>query len=297
MFSQTFGHYLLNRNLITSEQLLNTLEAQKSVQVKFGVLAVDKGYMSPIQVETVHEKQKQVDKRFGEIAVELGYLTEEQVESLISEQKQGYLAFAQCLVDQNIMTIEQFSQALNDYKKDNQLSDEQLEAFKNENVEAFVQSLLSYNPEAQEKYGDYISLFVKNCIRFIDKEIYLEIDENSAVDEDHWFVYQTIEGDAPLFTAIRANDASLLYLSSKYAEEPLTEVDELAKDAVKEFLNLHNGIHLVNMSNNGVELSLNPQHIVNSPKVSGDFLVIKITIANNQFQLLLSPNVNDVTIG
>ena len=77
MFSQYFGHFLLNRELITREQLTDALTFQQSVHVKFGVIAIDEGYMTPLQVEEVHEKQKQADKRFGEIAIELGYLTNE----------------------------------------------------------------------------------------------------------------------------------------------------------------------------------------------------------------------------
>lgn len=296
MFSQYFGHYLLNRNLITHEQLIDALEYQKSVHVKLGVIAVDKGLMNSSQVDEVHEKQKQVDKRFGEIAIDLGYLTEEQVDELLSHQKQGYLYLAQALVDRGYMTMEQFSSALNDYKKENSLSDEQFEAIQSGNVETIIEYLLSKNPEAREKFGNYVSLFTKNLIRFIDDQIYLEINNQNKVDDGNWLIYQRIDGDAPLFTGINANDNALLFIASKYAEEKLTVVDELAKDAVCEFLNLHNGIHLVNMSNNGIELSMNPQEIELNPKITGDLFVIDVIIPNNKFQLVLSSDPKDIFV-
>lgn len=296
MFSQYFGHYLLNRNLITHEQLIDALEYQKSVHVKLGVIAVDKGLMNSSQVDEVHEKQKQVDKRFGEIAIDLGYLTEEQVDELLSHQKQGYLYLAQALVDRGYMTMEQFSSALNDYKKENSLSDEQFEAIQSGNVETIIEYLLSKNPEAREKFGNYVSLFTKNLIRFIDDQIYLEINNQNKVDDGNWLIYQRIDGDAPLFTGINANDNALLFIASKYAEEKLTVVDELAKDAVCEFLNLHNGIHLVNMSNNGIELSMNPQEIELNPKITGELFVIDVIIPNGKFQLVLSSEPKDVVV-
>lgn len=297
MFSQYFGHYLLNHALISHDELAKALELQHSVHVKFGVIAVDKGFMNSSQVDDVHEKQKQIDKRFGEIAVDLGYLTEEQVEALISHQKQSHLYLAQALVDLNIMTMEQFSNALNGYKKEYSLSDDQFEKIRNGNIETLVENILIGKDSAiQEKYSKYLSLLAKNLIRFIDDQVYLEFDENAAIEQGNWLVYQEITGDVPLFTALSLKDDMLLHIASVYAEEEITEVDELAKDAVSEFLNLHNGIYLVNMSNWGTELTMNPQKIVKATNISGELLPITVQIAKGSFQLLLSSNLNAVSL-
>lgn len=295
MFSQYFGHYLLNRNLITREELVKALDFQKSVHVKFGVIAVDKGFMTSNQVDEVHEKQKQMDKRFGEIAVESGYLTDEQVEALISHQKQGHLYLAQALVDLEIMTMDQFSNALTDYKKEYSLSDDQFEAIRSGNIETLVESILiGKDADVQEKYSNYLSLFAKNMIRFIDDQVYLEIDENATVEQGNWLVCQEITGDAPLFTALNLNDNTLLHIASVYAEEEITSVDELAKDAVSEFLNLHNGIYLVNMSNWGTELKMNPQQVIAEASITGNLLPVTVSTSKGSFQLLLSSELESV---
>ncbi|MFC5559821.1 hypothetical protein ACFPN4_12085 [Ureibacillus thermophilus] len=295
MFSQYFGHYLLNRGLITNEQLQDVLEYQEKVHVKFGVIAVDKGLMTPSQVEEVHEKQKQMDKRFGEIAVELGYLTEEQVEELISHQKRGHLYLAQALIDRGYMSMEEFSSALNDYKKEYSLSTEDFEEIQRGNIETLVENILTKGHEdIREKFGSYISLFAKNMIRFIDRQTFLEISEN--LQQAKWLVSQEIVGGPSLLTAIAADDEALLYIASKHAEENLTEVDELAKDAFCEFLNLHNGIYLVNMSNWGTELSMNPQKFKENVKVSGEFVTITVKTQKGTFHLLLSANPEKVEV-
>ncbi|MGJ7911618.1 hypothetical protein [Neobacillus sp. LXY-1] len=293
MFSQYFGHYLLNCGLITREQLADALEYQQSVHVKFGVIAIDEGFMTPSQVEEVHEKQKQVDKRFGEIAVELGYLSNDQVESLISVQKQGHLFLAQSLVDRGYMNIEQFGQALDEYKRDNSLSDDQFEAIKSGNVETLVNSILS---KEKDTYGEYLSLFAKNMIRFIDDQMYLEVAEQENTQQQNWLVYQEIVGNDPLFTAITANKDVFLYLASKYAEEELTEMDELAQASVSEFLNLHNGIYLVNKSNKGVELNMKPQKLKEKASVSGNTFVVTVQTTKGPFQLILSNQPEQVSI-
>lgn len=297
MFSQYFGHYLLNRELITREQLADALEFQQSVHVKFGVIAVDEGYMTPSQVEEVHEKQKQVDKRFGEIAVELGFLTNEQIEALISNQKQSHLFLAQALVDREYMTIEQFGAALSEYKKENSLSDDQFEAIKSGSIELLVGNIIAGNDSnINTKYEKYLSLFAKNMIRFIDDQVYLEIGELEDIQQGNWLVHQDIIGEAPLFTAICANEEVFLHIASVYAEEELITVDELAKDAVSEFLNLHNGIYLVNMSNWGTELTMNPQEVIENATISGASFLVTVNTSKGAFQLILSDNPGNVSI-
>lgn len=297
MFSQSFGHYLLNRGLITREQLVDALEFQKSVHVKFGVIAVDEGYMTPVQVGEVHLKQKQVDKRFGEIAIELGYLTDEQVDELVSKQKQNHLFLAQALVDREYMTIDQFGTALHDYKNENSLSEDQFEAFKSGSIESLVDNLLeTQDSEKKAIYGKYLSLFAKNLIRFVDDQVYLEVAGQTIPQTVNWFVHQEIIGESPLFTAIAANEEVFLHIASQHAEEELTEVDELAKASVCEFLNLTNGIYLVNMSNWGFELNMKPQAVIESATVTGELFVVTVNTSKGAFQLLLSDQPETISL-
>lgn len=288
MFSQYFGHYLLNRGLITREQLADALEFQKSVHVKFGVIAVDEGFMTSSQVEEVHEKQKQMDKRFGEIAVDLGYISEAQVEALISHQKQSHLYLAQALVDRGFMTIDEFGTALAEYKNEFSLSDDQFDAIRNGNIDTLVENMLSVQDgNFQEMHSKYLSLFAKNMIRFIDDQVYLEIARND-IESSNWFISQEIIGETPLTTGLSLNDEALLTVASIYAEEELSAVDALAKDAVSEFLNLHNGIYLVNMSNWGVELTMNPQQIQESTPSNENSFIVNVQMSKGSFQLVLS---------
>ncbi|HHY72575.1 MAG TPA: hypothetical protein GX497_05025 [Bacillus bacterium] len=263
MFSQYFGQYLLNNSLITNEQLKDALQLQASTHVKLGVLSVNAGFMNSSQVDEVHEKQKQVDKRFGEIAIDLGYLTEEQLDQLLSGQKQNHLILGQALVDCGYMNIDQFSTALNNYKKEHSLSDEQFEAIKSGDIDTLVDTTIELGETAnKELYSNYLSLLAKNLIRFIDDQVRLEAKQlNGDQYQAQWYVSQVIKGDQNLSTGLGCDEDTFIKFASIYSEETLSEVDELAKDSVSEFLNLHNGIYLVNMSNRGIELNMEPQQI------------------------------------
>lgn len=299
MFSQYFGHYLLNSGLITAEQLKEAFEKQGTTHVKIGVMAVDEGYMTASQVEEVHEKQRQMDKRFGEIAVELGYLTDEQVNQMLSAQKQDHLILAQALVDQGFMTIEQYSSALSDYKVKHSLTDDKFEAIKSGDIEALVENSINIMDLGNKDYIiQYISLFAKNLIRFIDNQVYLEVHGLDQPFNYDWVVHQDIVGEKTLYTAIAANEEVFLEIASAYAEEQLTEIDELAKASVSEFLNLHNGIFLVNMSNQGCELEMKPQQVTHHSEIQGEATsyILKVQTTKGTFSLLLSQNLEKIHI-
>ena len=51
MYAQFFGNYLLARNMVTAEQLLQAMQKKSSMQIKLGMLAIHAGYMTAGEVE------------------------------------------------------------------------------------------------------------------------------------------------------------------------------------------------------------------------------------------------------
>lgn len=293
MFAQFFGHYLLNQGIITSSQLQEAMASQKDTRVKLGVLAINQEYMTASQVEQVHQTQMTMDKRFGEIAVELGFLTEEQVEHLLSSQKSAHLLLGQALIDQNVLTYDSFSEALSRFKKENSLSDEQFASIMNGDIDTLISSVLL--KEEKEKWmTDYISLFAKNLIRFVDTEIRIEMGNMVEAHSYDWFVSQEIATEHNAISrkvAIGGDQPSFLRLASRYADESIKEADDMMQASVGEFLNLHNGIFLVNMSNNlHVELELKPQMVSNqrSESNTGYHTLLHVIGSDFSIDLLIS---------
>jgi hypothetical protein len=291
MFTQYFGQYLLQRGILTGEQLREVIEAQKETRVKLGVLALNQGYMTPEQVVEVHQEQTRRDKRFGEIAVELKYLTETQVEQLLSAQKSDHLVLGQTLIDRELLTYETFSELLQRYKQEHSLSDEQFSSILKGDVELLISTILL--KKNADGLSDYVSLFAKNLIRFVDSGIRLEIIGAGQQGDYEWVFAQTIhrEGNPNrVLSALAGSEQSFIRLASRYAQEEIDSADEMMEASVGEFLNLHNGIFLVNMSDSGIELGMSPQQALRGEEAGlhPEDTVIRIYGTDFEFDLMIS---------
>lgn len=261
MFNQLFGQYLLKKGVLSSEQLKESFGLEQSTHVKIGVLAINSGYLTATQIEEIHELQKKQDKRFGEIAIAKGYLGHDQLKELLSQQKKGHLLLSQVILDKGYMNLEQIEKYLNLYKEESGLTEKEIEENEPSRI---IRKLLSL-PESSNQglYYDYYILLVKNMIRFLDSQPALEVASRGI--NNAWYVSQKINGPVELTTALSMDEQTLTRIGSKFSGEDTENSQELAQASVAEFLNLHNGIFIVNMSNNGVELSLEPQEVTQEP--------------------------------
>ena len=288
MFSQYFGQYLLNEKYLTKPQLDAAIEYKQSVHLKLGVLAINAGYMNANQVNEVHQMQTKADKRFGELAVEAGYIREEQIEELLSSQKFGHLLLAQALVDKNYMPLEKFEEAINEYKKKYNISESQFDAIQRDDVDEIINIYVNLK---EDKYAlelkHYISLFMRNIIRFIDLEVYTDPIMKVEEYKTKWAVSQEIKNSINFQTYINADEKVFVKIASRFAEEELVCVDEMAKDSVGEFLNLNNGLYLVEMSNKGIKLDMEPQAVIFEKMISSTY-VLPIELPFGKVELIIA---------
>ena len=262
MFTQFFGNYLFNEKLVTKQQLIEALEMQKFARAKLGVLAINAGYMTAAQVDEVHAEQQRMDKRFGDIAVEKGYMTESQVETLLSNQKQAHLVIGQALVDKGYLTNEQFANALAKYKENNLIEERDFTDDQNRKIDTIIRNFYIFNTfdSDVEFFTEYTSLVFKNIIRFIGDDFIPLAPEATSSYKAEKISYQMVNGKGEVFTAIEGTEEAMVEFAKRYSHEEIDSFDELARESVAEFLNLHNGLFTVNMSNNKqMELQLEPQ--------------------------------------
>jgi CheY-specific phosphatase CheX len=265
MINQYFGQYLFNKGILTAEQLFDVLAHERLVRVKLGVLAINAEVMTANQVEEIHQLQRHKDKLFGELAIENGYLTHTQLEELLEGQRLRQLSLSQAIIDQGYLNLAQLEQALADYRQENHISNDQWQ--QSLNIVDYTQIVrlfldLKAAGALEEVYYDYIGLLMRNIMRFLNE--YPVVDESQPFDGvvNNWLVSQYINGEISLFTGLAMDDATLLELARGYSGEHLNVLDELAKDSVTEFLNVVNGVFCVNASNQGADLDLEPQTIV-----------------------------------
>jgi CheY-specific phosphatase CheX len=113
-----FGQYLLEKNIITPQQLIEAVEYQESKNLKFGEYALSKGYLTEKDIERIRNEQRRVDMRFGEIAVKLNILTPEQVEEILRMQRNDHVFLGEVLVKKGFLTPEVLERELALFKED-----------------------------------------------------------------------------------------------------------------------------------------------------------------------------------
>ena len=260
MFTQFFGHFLLEKKILTSEQLLLALTEQTNARIKLGTLAIHAGLMTANEVERVIIFQTKQDQRFGEIAVAKGYLTSDQVNDLIERQSPEYLVLGQILVEQNIITHAQFEQLLSEYQTENELFELDMLDEQKDKVLLLIRNFCKLeNLKQQDLLSDYILLLFNNLIRFIGDDFtpltVLSLAEYPTTSA----TCQEITGTFALKTILDGNKETMIQFASRYAKDSFQTYDEFVEASVDEFFNLHNGLFLVNISNSkGIELDLLP---------------------------------------
>lgn len=269
MFAQFFGGYLLNKNLVTAEDLAQAIEDKANTRARLGVLAINAGLMTAEQVEHINVAQQSVDKRFGTLAVEFGYLTEADVDRLLSEQPKDYLVLGQTLVNNGALTNAQFEDAINNYKAENKLSDEDISSSKNEKLLELVNKFYHFNTaEYARIYAAYVTLLYKNIIRFIGDD-FTPYESSVAKSFDVVnIVSQKINGKYKARICIACGHDEYIHIAERFSKESLNEISEYTDAAVGEFLNVTNGLFSVSESNEyGNELTLEPQEFIKSGNV------------------------------
>ncbi len=277
MFSQFFGNYLLKNGLVTAEQLREVLALQDTVRVKLGILAIDAGFMTAEQVERTNQLQAQVDKRFGEIAIEEGYMTEEQLSELLGKQSNRHLLLSQAFIDKEIFSFEQIGKILDDYRNDSGMDEREFEALKNNDVDVVTKSIVRM-PELAEPqvYMDYFTLFVRNLVRFIDDNIFLEPAEQLKEEPFEALIHSEMEGRYRIFTGFSGPKEGMAEFGRRFAKMDVDGLDEVARDSLGEFMNTQNGLFLSNLSNQWVELELNPSEFREDGVIKSIGVVYKI---------------------
>jgi hypothetical protein len=223
-------------------------------------MAVSDRLLTPAQVEEIHTIQAREDKRFGQIALEQGYLTADQLDTLLACQKNEHHQMVQVLFDRQHFNLEELDQIMEDYRESNALNEEALEALKNGEVDTYVDLFLNLHDAFDaDTCRDYVSLYLKSFIRFVDRNIRFETLRKVEDYQATYLTTQVLEGSSRIITGIGGSGDAFMQLAVRFSQEPEEEIEDIMEDAVGEFLNLQNGLFAVNMSDKGVELNMEPQ--------------------------------------
>lgn len=293
MAIQFFAHYLLNEGILTSEQMQEVLEHERSVRIRLGVLAMNAGFMTADQVEDVHALQRSQDKQFGAIAVEKGYLTPEQLEQLLAAQGRRNFAFIQAIADRGYLTLSQLEVIVADYRKLNGISEEEWASQKDAASDEVIRELMTVpqSGETPEVVYQYAGLLLRNIVRFLGDNPVVMTTAADQIEAPKvlWLVTQKIVGSLNLNIGLAMESEVLLEIARRFCGENLTEIDDLVKDSAGEFLNVHNGVFSSSLSAAGIEVDLLPQQIQMGVSFNGASYSLPIGLTFGQMMLYVSP--------
>lgn len=241
MFAQLFGYYLLDKNIISTEQLNEALVNKNIYKARLGSLFMESGYMTPEQVEYVHREQRKFDKNMGDLAVFLGFLTRAQMEELLEKQNGGDMALAEALVSKGYITPAEHDNLLKAYRQElgltSDLSDQN-------NLKRDIISIYGLeDKENSDTYADYASLFVRNSIRFVGDDFAFTGFNPVKDTEQECMIIQDIKGNSSLRTAICGSQKAFNAFAARCAGKDA--LDCTNRD-VADFLNLQNGLYAAN---------------------------------------------------
>ena len=250
MYTQFLGNYLLQKGIINQEQLLKAMSRLSQTRLKLGTIALHEGLMTAGEIDECLYIQTREDKRFGEIAIERGYLTPDQVEELINMQTPDYILLGQTLVEDGAFSYEDLERIIFEYKNEAEIYDLSLDVENQDTVDAIIKKFfwLTESPHSEENVM-YLELIFNSLIRFIGEDFTpltpIEIDEYPIT----FGVTQTISAKYDYQTHIDMDRETAIAFASRYAKEEFTEFNEYVIAALEDFLNLHNGLFVVNVSN------------------------------------------------
>lgn len=294
MYAQFFGSYLLRNEAITTEQLLEAFSKMKNARIRLGTLAMHKGLMTAAEVDECCFIQTREDKRFGEIALERGYLTFDQVEELLRSQDSDYLLLGQTLVENGVFNNADFDKYLKAYSAESQLESTDMDMENKDKIKALIEQFVAMaDTPVSEHVIMYLNLLFNDLIRFIGEDFTPLAPQVVKEFDVKYCVCQPISSVSYSSDSyINMDEDAAIEFASRYAKDQFMEFDEYVQASLEDFLNLHNGLFLVNMSNQySIECALKPPFSVEAKiNVEGNksLLLLPIVYPFGTFELLIT---------
>jgi len=247
-----FGQFLLEKNVIDTKQLLDTLEFQRNKNFSFGEVALKTGLINTKQYENILKNQLSRNISFVDSAIELEYITLAQKDEVFRKEISNNLLFGEVLVFKKFLTQD----AVDDYYKEFR-SFQNIIEFKildqiqrcefHDTVDVIIQSalnlfqyLLNVTPRIQGFYSD----------------------DETPHDFD-WVVIQKIFGDVNVIVQLLVSDDLLCPISSSLLRMEVDELSELVLDSAKEFLTILTGFVCSSLSLSNIKCDIEVPMIIN----------------------------------
>lgn len=272
MYNQFFGNYIFSKGYITKEQLIPALIRQDNELVRVSTLALYSGYMSPTEVENIINLQLKNEKKFSELAMENGFLTQDQILELLDIDCPSFLKLGQILIDEGIFTHEQFANVLADYRSQNEFLELELNEDNKDDIQCLIDNFSMLSDNGFSPFSkSYLELLYNNFIRFIGDDFTALPPDFCTEFPTEYCVKQPINGSYEVNTYLSMEESTAMAFAERYTGESFIEYNEYVSASIEDFINLHNGLFIVNASNDHAnELTIGVLEAINNSLISFD---------------------------
>lgn len=180
MIEHVIGDYLISKGVISKAAFDSIADRIYSEKMLLGSIAVREKLLTEKQVAKIHNMQKTVDKKFGEIAVQYGGLTEENLDMIIKKQKDLSKDILTYIEESGVMSRDELMCELECFRNDYELTQAQLEDLLDDDIDeitaVFVRTKNFYTNE-------YYHIALKFIMRFLGDKVH--IGELKRADEHY----------------------------------------------------------------------------------------------------------------
>ncbi len=247
-----FGQWLLERGVISSDQLLRAVEMQKEKNLRFGDYARVNGYLKDKDVQRLQEEQMHADMRIGELAVNLGMLTKEQVDEILTMQENDHILLGEALMRSGFISWI--------------VLQKELDAFLGDQKE-YSPGVVVVPKEARD--ADLVRAIVDLTQKILGRVANLESKVKPGLvllgEPEHNFamVYLSLSGAVEYDYILSApREAAVAVASGLMDTEASGETDEMLIDSMMELANTACGSVTARLAKQGKKVSCSPPSMV-----------------------------------
>ena len=294
VFNHIFVSFLESKGFLTTQQALDALEAQKDAKIRIGTLAVEEKMMTPEQAETINRQQASQNARFGDLAVKGGYLTQEQLDYLIDLQPHDHTILKQILHDKKYIDAGAVDTALVAFKDELGFNDTDFGRLLNNHVDTYISKIASIDGKEQPILTVFARLFITTAIRLVDKEIMVGKAEKVSNGSIPYTILLKLKGDATNALVFSAGEVTgAIEFAGKFAEgfmgTSIDATDEIARDAMKEFLNCVGGLFTTELtSKTHLNLDLEVPKFLDAFPVESEVVTLPFSLLEGGFRIFIS---------
>ncbi|MBR1552685.1 MAG: hypothetical protein IJ631_01575, partial [Schwartzia sp.] len=251
MNSLYFAQYLVNTEVLQPQEAKDFLQQSEETELGLAVVALAEGVVSASRIAELAPFEKDA---FPKLAVAEGVLFSSQIEKLQAVRTLDGLRLAQALLDSGKMDFVELGRHM-----------AACGAQEGSPIKEAVRRLASANEELaaeMESYADFTELFMRSFMRFMDTTAVINFCEPNyeGMFASH-IVSQRFSGLLSFVSGIYASDKVFAEMAKRYSHEEIDDADEMSEDSIAEFLNVVNGLFVVDLGKRDLDLDLDTPRI------------------------------------